>query len=163
MDDDFADVARVLQANVVPGLAAVVRTVDAVTEGDVAANAGFACADINDVGIGFRDRDAADGGGGLLVEKRIPGNATVSGLPNAAGYGAKIVGVGLARDSGDGEDATAAERADEAPFHAAISLRIDLGSILLGADKDRDYEHQEGNKQNEINGLARRFHTHLHR
>src|SRR5439155_7485301 len=30
VDDDFADVARVLQANVVPGLAAVVPTVDAV-------------------------------------------------------------------------------------------------------------------------------------
>ena len=102
VDDDFADVARVLQANVVPGLAAVVRTVDAVTEGDVAANAGFACADINDVGIGFRDRDAADGGGGLLVEKRIPGNAAVRGFPNAAGNRAKIVSVRLAWNTSHG-------------------------------------------------------------
>jgi len=41
MDDDLADVARVLQSNVVPSLAAVVRTIDAIAEGDVAANAGF--------------------------------------------------------------------------------------------------------------------------
>src|SRR5438309_469255 len=57
MDDDLADVARVFQSNVVPGLAAVVRTIDAVAEGDVAANAGFAGADINYIGIGVRDGD----------------------------------------------------------------------------------------------------------
>src|SRR6266581_1568385 len=65
MNDDLADVARVFQPNVVPGLAGVVRTVNTITEGDVATNAGFARADINDIGIGVRDRDAADGGGGL--------------------------------------------------------------------------------------------------
>src|SRR6266699_6138027 len=109
MNDDLADVARVSQPNVVPGLAAVVRTVNAIAEGDVATNAGFARADINYIGIGVRDRDAADGGGGLLVEERIPGNAAVGGLPNAASDGAKIVGIRLARHSGYGENAAAAE------------------------------------------------------
>jgi len=69
MDDDLADVARVLQSNVVPSLAAVVRTIDAIAEGDVAANAGFTGADINYIGIGVGDRDAADRGGGLFIEE----------------------------------------------------------------------------------------------
>src|SRR5260370_1325308 len=86
MDDDLADVARVLQPDVVPGLAAVVRTIDAIAEGDVAANASLAGADVNHIRIGVGDRDAANGGGGLLIEERIPGNATVRGFPNAADH-----------------------------------------------------------------------------
>src|SRR5437016_13091716 len=163
MDDDFADVTRVFQADLVPGFAAVVRTVNAVAEGNVAANASFAGADRDDVGIGFRNRDAADGGSGLLVEKRIPGNAAVSGFPNAAGNRAEIIRVRLARHSGYGKRTATTERADEAPFHSAVSLRVDLRGVLLGVDKDWNYEHQEANKQNEIDGLARRFHTHLQR
>jgi len=102
MDDNLADVARVFQSNVVPGLTAVVRTIDAIAEGDVAANAGFACADINYIGIGVGDRDAADGGSGLLIEEGIPGNTAVSGFPNAAGHGAKIVRVRLAGNTSHG-------------------------------------------------------------
>src|SRR5207244_13642553 len=41
MDDDLADVAGVFQSNVVPSLAAVVRTIDAIAKGDVAGNAGL--------------------------------------------------------------------------------------------------------------------------
>src|ERR1700720_181384 len=103
MDEDLANVAGVLQADVVPGLTAVIRTIDAVAEGDVAANAGFAGADINYIGIGVGDRDAADGGSGLLIEEGIPRNAAVHGFPNAAGGSAKIVSVRLARDSSYGK------------------------------------------------------------
>src|SRR2546422_10960557 len=55
MDDDGADVAGVLQADVVPSLAAVVRTIDAIAEGDVAADASFARTNVNHVGIGIGD------------------------------------------------------------------------------------------------------------
>src|SRR5258708_25292454 len=119
MDDVIGAVARVFQANVVPGFAAVVRTIDAIAEGDVAANAGFAGADVNHIGIGVRDRDAADRGGGLLIEERIPGNTAVGGFPNAAGDGAKIVRVRLARDSGYAKGPSTSECADEAPLHSA--------------------------------------------
>jgi len=44
MNDDLSDVARVFQTDIVPSLAAVVRTVDAIAKGDIAANAGFASA-----------------------------------------------------------------------------------------------------------------------
>ena len=116
--------ARVFQSNVVPGLAAVVRTIDAVAEGDVAANAGFAGADINYIGIGVRDGDAADRGGGLLIEERVPGNTAVGGFPNATGDGAKIVRVRLARDSRYGKGPATTEWADQAPFHSAVDLGI---------------------------------------
>src|SRR5437016_1782960 len=124
MDDDLADVARVFQPNVVPGLAAVVRTIDAIAERDVAANAGFAGTDINYIGIGIRDGDAADRGGGLLVEEGIPGNAAVRGFPNAASNGTKIVSVRLAHDSSYGKGPATAEWPDEAPFHSAVGLGI---------------------------------------
>src|SRR5258708_33748724 len=105
----------IFQPDLFQRLAAVVGTVDAIAERDVAANAGFAGADINDVRIGFRDRDAADGGSGLLLEKRIPGNAAVGGFPNTAGNPAKIVSVRLTRHAGDGKRAASAKRAHKAP------------------------------------------------
>ena len=125
MDDDLADVASVFQSHVVPGLAAVVRTIDAIAEGDVAANAGFAGPDVDYIGIGVGDRDAADGRGGLLVEEWIPGNTAVRGFPDAAGYGSKIVGVRLAQDSSHGKGPATAEWADEAPFHPSVGLGVD--------------------------------------
>src|SRR5882672_7502530 len=89
-------------ANVVPGFAAVVRTIDTIAERDVAANAGLARADVNHVGIGVGDRDATDGGSGLLIEERVPGNTAVCGFPNAAGDGAKIIRVRLAWNTSHG-------------------------------------------------------------
>src|SRR5713226_576478 len=126
MDDHLADVARVFQTDVVPGLAAIVRTIDAVAEGDVAAYAGFARTDINYIGIGVRHRDAADRGGILLVEERIPGNAPVRGFPNAARHRAKIVRVRLARHPRYGKSPATAKWTDEAPFHSAVGFGVDL-------------------------------------
>ena len=132
MNDDLAYVTRVFQTDVSPGFAGVVRTIDAIAEGDVAANAGFAAASINHVGIGIGDGDAADrGGGGLLIEERIPGIAAVGGFPDAAGDRAEIVGVRLAGHTRNGQGAAAAERADEAPLHSAIGFGIDgVGRLL---------------------------------
>ena len=122
MDDEFADVPGVLQADIGPGLPGVIRTIDAVAEGNVSADAGFAGSHVNDIGIGIGDRDAADGRGGLFFEKGIPGDATVRGLPDAAGDCAKVIGIGLARDTGDGQCAAAAKRTDQTPLHAGIGF-----------------------------------------
>src|SRR5260370_9278169 len=84
----------------------------------------MAGADVNDTRTGVGDRDAANGGGGLLIEERIPGNATVRGFPNAAGDSAKIVSVWLARDSSHGQGPAATEWADEAPFHSAVGFGV---------------------------------------
>ncbi len=133
MNDDGPNVARVFEADVGPGLASVSGFVNAIAEGDVAADAGFAAADVYDVGIGVGNRDGANRrGGGLLIEERVPGDAAVGGFPDAAGDRAEVVGVRLAGDAGDGDGAAAAEGADEAPLHAAIRLGIDLRGGLLG-------------------------------
>ena len=60
MDDDRADVARVFQADVGPRFARVGGFVDPIAERDVAADAGFAGADVNDVGIGIGNVNRTD-------------------------------------------------------------------------------------------------------
>src|ERR1022692_3106900 len=60
INDDFADGARVGEANILPGLARVERLVDSVALRNVAAYAGFARAHINNVVIGIGHRQAAD-------------------------------------------------------------------------------------------------------
>src|SRR5260370_5174481 len=121
MDNDGANVASVFQSDVVPGFAAIVRTVDAVTERDIAANAGFAITDINYIRIGIGDGNSADGRGGLLLEEWIPVVARIGGFPDAAGDSAKIESVGLARDSGYSNDASSTEWVEKAPLHPTIS------------------------------------------
>src|SRR5581483_8141692 len=115
--DDAGDVARVVEADVRPGLTGVHGFIHPVAEGDVAANAGFAGADVDDVGIGRRHGNAADGRDRLLIEERNPGDAGVGGFPDAAGDRAEIIRVGIAGNAGDREDATATEWSDETPFH----------------------------------------------
>src|SRR5256884_440965 len=69
MNNDRTDVPGVFQADVSPGLPGVGGFVDTVSERDVAADAGFAGADIDDVGIRIRHGDGADGRDGLLIEE----------------------------------------------------------------------------------------------
>src|SRR5690606_22354397 len=52
VDSHAGDVARVLQAQVGPGVAAVVGAVDAIPGDDVAADAGLAHPDVDDVAVG---------------------------------------------------------------------------------------------------------------
>src|SRR5207245_2309219 len=59
MHNHLGDLALLLP-DVLPVLAAVGRFVDAVADGDVAADVGLAGADVDDVGVGGRDGDAAD-------------------------------------------------------------------------------------------------------
>ena len=100
MHDQLADVPRIFQPDIRPGLAAVVRTIDAIAKGNISADAGLAGAGINNIGIGFGNSNGADGRNTLLIEKRIPGNAAIIGFPDSAGDCAHVVGVGLAGDAG---------------------------------------------------------------
>ena len=61
VDNQLADRPRIAQADVLPGLAAVNRFVNAVTMRGVAADAAFARSYIDDVWIGRRNRQTADG------------------------------------------------------------------------------------------------------
>ena len=117
VDDDVADVARVRQADVLPGPAAVGRPVDAVAVRDVAADRRLAGAGVDDARVGVRDGDRADGGGlEVAVGDVLPVGAAAGGLPDAPGAGAEVEGRPLGRVAGDGDDAPAAVRADQAPL-----------------------------------------------
>ena len=84
VDDDLADVLGLLQAHVLPDLAAVVGAVDAVAVADAALAVVLAGADPDDVRV-LRDRGRrADRIRAFVVEDRRPGGAGVGGLPDAA-------------------------------------------------------------------------------
>ena len=80
--------ARVRQAHVGPGLAAVGRFVDAVADRDGVARPALAGADPDHLRVGRIERDRADRLHRLLVEHRLEGRAAVDRLPHAAGRGA---------------------------------------------------------------------------
>src|SRR5205823_3727153 len=68
VDDDAADLVRLLESHVLPGLAAVGRLVNAVAVGDRVARIGFAGADPDDIPVGRGDAHVTDGNGGLVIE-----------------------------------------------------------------------------------------------
>ena len=72
------------QADVFPGLAAVIRSVHTIAKLYRVAQVGFAGADVNRIWIGRRDRDCPDRGRRRGIEDRSPGAAGVDGFPDAA-------------------------------------------------------------------------------
>ena len=117
MHEDARDVLRVFEADVRPGLSGVSGLVHAVAVGDVAADAGFAGANVDDVGVRRSDGDRADGHDGGLVRERRPRRAAVHGLPDAASDGAEVIRIRIACDAGHGKRAAAAEGSNLAPLH----------------------------------------------
>ncbi len=116
--DHFANRARILEANVLPGFSRVHRLPDAVTLADVAANASFAGPHINDVWIGTATAMTADRRRSILVKNRGPGVRAVGGFPDAATGRAEIVGGRVAGNSSRGKRAAAAKRADRTVLHS---------------------------------------------
>src|SRR5258708_37148079 len=89
----FANIAGVVEAKMRPGFACVSGLVDAVAMGDVAANGRLAHADVDHVGVGWRDGDAADGGASeVAVGDVLPEEPSIRGLPDAATGGAAVEG-----------------------------------------------------------------------
>ena len=84
IDGDVGNLLRVAQPEMRPRLAGVGRLVDAVAGREVRPMEPFAAADVDDVGVRWRDRDGADRPGRLVVEDRLPGAAGVGRLPDAA-------------------------------------------------------------------------------
>ncbi len=131
MHDDRADVAAVFQADIPPIAAAIDGLINAVAIGDIAAERGLAGAGVDRVVIARRDRDRADRRRGmLLVEHRLPVGAAVGRFPHAACDRAEIISVRLTRDAFDRDRASAAERSDLAPLHAAPELFVELTLLL---------------------------------
>src|SRR5262249_20718413 len=107
VDGDAADVARLLDAEVLPGLAAVGGAIGPVAPGDAVARVALAGADPDDVRVGRGHGDGADAQGRLVVEDRRPGGAVVGRLPDAAGGRGDVHDRRVVLDDGDIDDAPA--------------------------------------------------------
>ncbi len=92
---------RILETNVGPAFAAIRGPVHAVPVGDRRAHVGFASAHVNDLRIGWGNRNGSDGSDGLRIENGLPGAASIVGAPHAATYRTEIENLGLTADSGD--------------------------------------------------------------
>ncbi len=144
VDEERRDLLAAAQSEMAPGEACVGGFVDSVAHREIGALQAFAAGDINDVGVGRRDGECADGAGGLAVEERVPGAAGVGGFPDTAVVGADVENVGLRRYAGGGDGASAAERSDVAPAEAGVEVGREL---LRGErrgeeqEKDRDSAH----------------------
>ena len=125
MDDDAADLLRVVEADVRPRLPAVGRLVHAVALGDVGAHVGLAAADVDHVRIRRRHGQRADRADRLPVEDRQPRAASVDRLPHPAVHAAEVEMLRFARHAAHGEHAAAAERSDQAPVQILEEGRVD--------------------------------------
>ncbi len=134
MDDDPADVPRLDQPQVRPGLAAVGGAVDAVPPRRALPVVLLAGARPDDVGVGGRDGDVAEGAHRLVVEDRRPGRAFVRRLPDAAGSRRQIDGGGIV---GQRLDVVDAATGDGGPDGAEAQLAQQLGAGRLGPARRR--------------------------
>ena len=107
MDGDAADLEGLLQAHVLPGLAAVGGLVNAVAVGDGVAWVVLAGADPDDVAVGGSHADRADGDGAFAVELVVEGDAVVDRLEQSARSGGDPVGGRVGLEDGQRGDAAA--------------------------------------------------------
>ena len=113
VDADHADLLRVLQTDVRPGLACVQRLVNAVAVRGIAADRALACAHINHVVVGVRYRNRSDGTEvDVPVGDRLPNVPAVRRLEDAATGSAEVEDQRFAGNASDRIDATAAEGTD---------------------------------------------------
>ena len=81
IDNDAADRAAVLEANVRPSGAAIDRAIDAITPRATLPVVLLTSTRPQNIRIRWRHRDHAEGGGRLLLEDGHPGRAVVARLP----------------------------------------------------------------------------------
>ena len=130
---DVGDHLRIAQAEVRPGFAGVGGFVHAVADREVRPDDARAAADVDDVRVGRRDRDSADGAGGLVIEQGRPGGAVIRGAPDAAVIETDVEHVGLAGHARQSTRASGAGRADLPPVHFGIKVgRNRLGNGRRG-------------------------------
>src|SRR5215472_7740474 len=134
IDDDAADMLGVFEAHVLPGLAAVQRSINAVAPGGALAVIRLAGAGPNDVWIRRRDSNVADGGRALFIEERLPGNPVVRRLPYAARSYANVDDTGIALDHSEVVDAAAHYRGSNGPPGKLFEDEL-LGSPILSASR----------------------------
>lgn len=137
-----------------PGPAAVGRSVDSVSNGEIGALQSLAAAHVNDLGIRRGDRERADRLRRLSVEDRHPDAAVVGAFPHAAVIGGDIEDVRLFRHPGCCDGAAAAEWSNHAPANAGIELGTEL--LSTGQPRQQSGNHQDEHEQKKTSRCAHR-------
>jgi hypothetical protein len=141
VENDAVNALGLVEAVVLPGLAAVDGFVDAVADGHGVARIAFTRADPDDVGTGLEDRHRADRGRRLVVEDRREREPAVDRLPHPARRRADVDDVGIRLDDVDRRDAAGHRRGpDGAGLHAGQELGIDLGVGEGGGEGEEEKE-----------------------
>jgi hypothetical protein len=123
INHDPADLARLLQADVRPGRAAIRGFVDAVAGREIGTNVGLAGSGVNGFGVGGRYGDRADRSDGLTVKNRGPDSSGIGGFLDAPIDRAKVKRSGVARHAGHGGYPATTEWPNEAPLEPIHQFR----------------------------------------
>ena len=136
IDDDVADLLRVVEAEVLPAATAVGGAIDAGAVREVLAQLRFAGADVDDVRIRRRHGNRAHGGDvGLAVGHVAPGLPAVRRLPDAAVHRAEVEDQRPGWIPSHGVHASASEGPHESPLERleprrrSRRIRVDAGVI----------------------------------
>src|ERR1700722_2341658 len=123
INHDSADLARILQAYVRPGGAAVAGFVNTVTRRQVGSNIRLARSGVDRLGVSRCHGDCSDRSHRLVVEDGPPDSSGIRGFPDSAIDRAKIKSSRVTRHSRDGNYSTSPEWANEPPFEATHPCR----------------------------------------
>ena len=137
IDNQRADLMRVLEANVLPCFSAVDRFENSGAVRGIATNRCFAGAGINYIAIRWRDCDRADRGNRLLVEDWNPVCAAVGRFPDSARDRSEVIRVRLANYTFNCQCAPAAKRTDLSPTHSVEQLFINRSRCRWGGGRSR--------------------------
>ncbi len=169
MNDDAADPTGHFQPHVFPVLPGVGRPIDAVADGDVAADEGLTRTGPDHVRIGGSDGQRADRGGRLIIEDRGPVDPAVHRLEDTTRGGPEIVDVRVSGNAGHRADPVA-HRADMAPGQGLEhdrgqvirALRRNLRGRVHTQGDDQQAKEQESESRTIRRGDAFNWHGHLH-
>ena len=127
MDDYPGNLTRVFKANVRPSLAGVSRLIHAVAvTGRHAPNGCLAGSDVDNVVVGFGDRNGTDcSHTEIAVRDIVPGRTCIVRLPDTTARGAHVIGSIIAKNARYRGDTAASPRTDFAPLEALIKRGID--------------------------------------
>src|SRR6185503_10389496 len=81
------------------------------------------CADVDDFGIGWRNRQRADRGGWAILEQRCPRASGIIGLPHAAASRTEVEGIRLRWHALNNCRPSRAKRTQLPPMQVAIQAR----------------------------------------
>ena len=115
MNEHASDGAAVLQADLLPGAAPIVRTINSVPPLRRIAVGWFACPNPDNIRIAGRDRDCTDRLHRLLVENGIKGHAVIARLKQATSRKPDEKHCRIARINRDIGNATAHRRGPNRP------------------------------------------------